>query len=329
MLRVLAYHRVAELEDTPTVDPRSVSATPSAFAAQMRHVTRYYRAVSMPEVLDAVERKRRLPERSVLITFDDAYSDFVENAWPILRRFQLPVTVFVPTAYPGYPGRAFWWDRLYHAFANTPQTALYATPLGPLPVATPDQRRRSLRALQDYLTTISHDETMVWVDRVCAELGATTCCGSVLSWERLRELARDGVTLGSHTRTHTIMTQLSTDRIREEVTGSQRDLTREIGVALPVFCYPNGNHNDAVATVLRNEGILTAFTTLPEKNELGSANLLRLGRTCITPRTTLPIFCLRLLRPGVYLDQWRHRKSKQLSLQRLVLSQTPPSERAA
>jgi peptidoglycan/xylan/chitin deacetylase (PgdA/CDA1 family) len=321
MLRILTYHRVAELKDTPTVDCRSVSATPSSFARQMRHLVRYYHVVSMPEVLDAVERNRPLPERSVLITFDDAYADFADIAWPILRRFRLPATVFVPTAYPDHPELAFWWDRLFQAFARTSRTGLRETPIGPLPLATPDQRRSSLRALQDHVTTLAHARAMRLVDSVCAQLVESPVRGGcVLSWDQLRQLGQDGVTLGAHTRTHPLLTQLPPDKIREEVKGSQQDLKREIGAALPIFCYPGGDHNDAVTAILKEEGIQLGFTTLIGKNELEATDLLRLRRIGVTPRSSLPIFCLRLLRLGIYLDAWRYRKRREPLTQELLPS---------
>lgn len=313
MLRILMYHRVAELKDTPTIDSRSISATPSTFAQQMRHLAKYYHVVSMPDVLEAVRGKKPLRRRSVLLTFDDAYVDFADIAWPILKQFRLPVTVFVPTAYPSHPELAFWWDRLYQAFDRTRRTELCGTPLGTLSLANPDLRHHSLRALQNYIPTVPHDEAMRLVDTVCAQLGENAVrCGSVLNWDHLRQLARDGVTLGSHTRTHPILTQLPQDRIRDEIKGSQQDLKSEIGFTLPIFCYPNGDHNATVETILREEGIQLGFTTLVGKNELDSTNLLQLRRTGVTPRSSLPIFSLRLLRPGMYLDAWRYRRMKSL-----------------
>ena len=264
MLRILAYHRVAELRDTPAVDLRNVSATPEGFAQQMEHLARFYRVVSMPEVLEAVEKGRPLPKRAVLITFDDAYADFVEIAWPILKQFRFPATMFVPTAYANQPERAFWWDRLYQAFAAATRTDINVAPFGRrLALLPPDQKRRTLRALQDHVTTIPHCKAQRLVDSVCSELGVSRAQGgSVLTWNQLRELAREGLTLGSHTRTHPIMTQATVEQIRQEVQSSQEDLQREIGACLPIFCYPNGNHNDTVTSVLRALGIRLAFTTL-------------------------------------------------------------------
>jgi peptidoglycan/xylan/chitin deacetylase (PgdA/CDA1 family) len=311
VLKILAYHRVAELRDTPALDVRTVSATPEGFAWQMKHLAGFYSVVSMPEVLEAVEKGRPLPKRAVLITFDDAYADFAEIAWPILKHLRLPATMFVPTAYSNQPERAFWWDHLYQAFAATTRAAIYVSPFGNLPLLPLDQKRRSLRAVQNHVTTLPHCEAMRLVDSLCAELGLSCAKGaSVLTWKQLRQLSSEGLTLGSHTRTHPLMTQITPEQMREEVQGSQEDLQREIGACLPIFCYPNGNHNDAVVRVLREQGIRLAFTTLSGPNKLGSSDPLRLHRTVIMPRTTPAIFRLRLLRLGIHLDSWRERKQR-------------------
>ncbi|HEV2494764.1 MAG TPA: polysaccharide deacetylase family protein [Terriglobia bacterium] len=311
MLRILTYHRIAELTDSPSLDPRSISATPASFALQMQHLARYYHVVSMTDVLQAVEQQTPLPKRSVLITFDDAYIDFADNAWPILRQWRLPATLFVPTAQASDPGRAFWWDRLYQAFVGTSRTECVETPLGPLSLAASEERQRGLRALQNHVKTLPHAEAMRLVDDVCARLGGiTTYSRSVLGWDQLRRLKGEGLTLGSHTRTHTILTQLPPEQIRSEISGSQQDLKREIGSVLPIFCYPNGGHDDVTTAILRDEGIVLAFTTLAGNNELGTTDLLRLRRTDIRPRTSLVVFRLRLLGPAAYVDAWRQRTRK-------------------
>jgi len=308
VLRIIAYHRVAEVIDTPGIDPRSVSATPQGFAAQMSHLARHYHVVSMPDVLEALAKRRALPKRSVLITFDDGYADFADIAWPILVGLRLPATLFVATAYPGNPARSFWWDMLYRAVLRTSRDELLDTPAGTLPLRTIAERRQSLRVLQDCVPALPHAAAMGLVNSWCSQLGGTNDSKSnVLTWDRLRQLVKQGLTLGSHTRTHPILTQLPPTEIREEIRGAQRDLEREIGLALPIFCYPNGNHNDVVCNIAREEGIAFAVTTLSKPNHLSSADLLRLGRIVITPRTTLPIFSVRLLRLGAYLDSWRHR----------------------
>jgi len=307
VLRILAYHRVAELRDTPLFDSRSVSATPRDFVWQMDHLARHYHVIGMPQLLNAVVNGSRLPKRAVLITFDDAYADFAETAWPVLKRSGLCAALFVPTGYPNHPERPFCWDKLYQAFGATCRTELCVTPFGPLPLGKPEQRRRALRIVQDYLATVPDHEAMRLVDSVCSQLvERRVCSGSVLTWNQLRTLQNEGLTLGSHTRTHPIMTQVSPDRVREEIRTSQEDLQREIGIALPIFCYPNGDHNDTIISILREEGIRLAFTTLSGPNDSLSRDSLKLRRIVITPRTSRTVFRIRLLRLGAYFDSFRH-----------------------
>jgi peptidoglycan/xylan/chitin deacetylase (PgdA/CDA1 family) len=303
----MAYHRVAELRDTPAVDSRSVSATPAVFTRQMQHLARHYHVIGMTQLLNDVRNGAPLPKRAVLITFDDAYADFAEIAWPILKRFGLPATMFVPTGYPDHPELAFCGDKMYQAFNSTARTELCGTPFGCLPLRSSEEKRRALRIMQNYVPTVPDDEAMRVVDSVCSELtGGFVYCGSVLSWDQLRQLAKEGLTLGSHTRTHPVMTQVTPEKMPEEIRASQEDLRREIGTVLPIFCYPNGNHDDTVVEILRNEGIQLAFTTLSGENKSYSLDLLRLRRVVITPRTSIAVFCARLLRLGAYFDAWRH-----------------------
>ncbi|MGH7457166.1 MAG: polysaccharide deacetylase family protein, partial [bacterium] len=223
MLRILTYHRVAEPKDSPALNPRLISATPTGFAKQMRHLAKNYHAVSMPQVLDSIATGARLPQRAVLITFDDAYDDFGKIAWPILQSFRLPATLFVPTDYPDQPQRSFWWDRLYRAIVLTSSSEVYAMPLGVLPLRNSVERYRSLWRVQNYAKTIAHAEAMALVDEICAKLGSQPVVQKhTLGWEELRQLAKAGVTLGAHTQTHPIMTQIAPAEIRREISGSQK-----------------------------------------------------------------------------------------------------------
>jgi peptidoglycan/xylan/chitin deacetylase (PgdA/CDA1 family) len=313
MLRVLTYHRVANLQDTPVLHPQIISATPANFEKQMRFLAKRYNVVSMPQVLEAIAKKASLPPRAVLITFDDAYYDF-GVAWSILKSLKMTATLFVPTAYPDRPERSFWWDRLYRAVMNTPRQELHLNALGDLPLAEVKRRQQSLKRLQNHVKNISHGEAVAFVDEVCERLDSKPVVQkSVLSWKELRQLAKEGVTMCAHTQTHPIMTQLPPEALQREVAGSQDDLQRELGETLPIFCYPSGSHDDAVVKVLREENFTVAFTTMKGQNDLRTADLLRLRRTNMTRRTSLPIFRMKLMRWGSYVDRWRQkRKMKQV-----------------
>lgn len=94
------YHSVA---DNPK-DPHAVH--PDEFSAQMAYIAAKYRVVDL--LIGIAElRQWRYLVNTVALTFDDAYVDFLENAVPVLKRYNLPATLFVPT---GLLGKTAEWD---------------------------------------------------------------------------------------------------------------------------------------------------------------------------------------------------------------------------
>lgn len=296
LFRVLTYHRVDKPESHPWLDPGLISASPHAFEAQMKYLAANYEVVSVLDVLEAFEHQdqKLLPPRAVAITFDDAYRDFEVIAWPILKQYRLPVTLFVPTAFPDHPERHFWWDRLFNAVHNASVDDLN-TPIGRLPVSTTTQRDQTYKVLKNYLKGLPHDLAMAAVDRICSEDGLFPQANHILGWAALRKLADEGVTLGAHSRNHPIMNQLTPENVHNEVMGSLTDLTRELGFSPVTFAYPSGIYNKDVVKAVERAGFKLAFTTERGINEINHADRLRLQRINIGSRTTLPVLRAQLL----------------------------------
>lgn len=304
-VRILTYHRVIDPAHPSVGHPGIVSATPASFDRQMGRLERHYNVVSAARVLDALEGWASLPPRSVLITFDDAYADFAEWAWPILRRRGLPATMFVPTAYPDDPSREFWWDRLHRVFSSTRRTELVGTPLGRLDLR-PEVRCSSLRVVREWIKALPHVDALRWIEAVCQELGVSeTRPSPVLGWEALRRLAADGVTLAPHTQTHARLDRLPLDAAAAEIRGSQDDLEREVGSSRRMFAYPFGFWNEGVVELLRKEGYQAALTQQHGHNILSTADPLRLRRTNVSQRTSPIALALRLTSTGARWDRWR------------------------
>jgi len=309
MLRVLTYHRIADPSSALHLNPRLISASPEEFAAQIRFLATHYRVVGLEDVLVAFETHRSLPRRSVLITFDDAYRDFMDIAWPILQAHRVPATLFVPTAYPDRPERAFWWDRLYRCCTDPARPELVLPSCGPLPLRTQEERQVALRAAARLVKSHPHDHAMALVEEICEQLGEEDSGHhSVLGWDELRLLSRDGVSLCPHTQWHPLLTRVSGSRARTEISASLTDMRRELDDVLPAFAYPDGAHDDESVDIVRQEGFTLAFTQLDGHNDPRRTDRLRLYRTNITPRTNLRILRLRLQTWFSHIDRWRHRR---------------------
>jgi peptidoglycan/xylan/chitin deacetylase (PgdA/CDA1 family) len=292
-LAVLTYHRVAEPDDT--LYPGLISATPSDFARQVAWLDRHYQVVSMAQVLARRDGGDALPPRSVLLTFDDGYTDFGTNAWPVLKQHVMPATLFVPTAYPGDPARSFWWDRLHRAIVHAPSEVV-VTPAGELDLRTPEERGRVSRGLRNAMKDLPHDEAMARVDALVEALGGDSVGGCVLSWDALRTLAGDGLSIGVHTRTHPLLDRLPLERLDGEIAGARDDLERELGTPVTTIAYPNGNNGPVVLDAVSAAGLRLGFTTQRGTNDLREPRWLTLRRINVGRSTSPAILAAQLHR---------------------------------
>jgi len=296
-LPVLTYHRVDRSQSPSDLDPILLSATPEVFAEHVRLIATEYHPLGLDELLHVRAAQSALPKRPVLLTFDDAYQDFAMYAWPILQRHGVPATLFVPTAYADNTSAGeFWWDRLYRAFDRTARTDQINTQLGEFPLNSAALRYAACRNLAERLKGLDHDVAMRIVEHLLQALGPPQPVRSVLSWNDLRRLADEGVTVAPHSRTHPMLDRLPRARVEEEVNGSRSDIQVAIGGCPPVFCYPAGQRSILVEEVVCDAGFSLAFTTEPGHNDVRSAEWLRLRRINVSPRVT-PSVLRALLNP--------------------------------
>lgn len=105
-LPVLAYHHVGPYRAGANPD---LTVSPEAFQRQIAWLARHrFTAITSLQWLECRERGVPLPDRAVLLTFDDAYLDLHYHALPVLRRYGFAATVFVVT---GCIGGASSWDE--------------------------------------------------------------------------------------------------------------------------------------------------------------------------------------------------------------------------
>ena len=89
------YHSIGRNNVLSTVSPEN-------FERQMVFLKKYnYKVVSLGRLVDILEQKKEIPAKTVVLTFDDGYSDNFIFAWPILRRHNFPATIFLTTGLMG------------------------------------------------------------------------------------------------------------------------------------------------------------------------------------------------------------------------------------
>lgn len=108
-LPTLMYHHVQDSKSAEEKNQTSLTVTPEYFKNQMQYLKdNGYKTVYMSDLINFFDGGGGVPNKSVLITFDDGYDDFAVNAIPILREFDFKATLFLPTGLMDNPGYLTW-----------------------------------------------------------------------------------------------------------------------------------------------------------------------------------------------------------------------------
>jgi peptidoglycan/xylan/chitin deacetylase (PgdA/CDA1 family) len=259
--QILGYHKVAP-DDHPFFAPLH----PDVFEQQMRFLKNCYNVMSLRELVARINR-RDVPEKAVAITFDDGYRDNYEYAFPILKKYQFPATIFVATGAIGN-GDLIWHDRVFDAFrfATVSRARLRDAAVPELILDTVEARELSVKFVLVRAKTLYGELRRRFLDDIESKLRPdppTRADQRMLDWNQIREMHDAGIEFGSHTVSHTILSRLPRAEIEKEVRNSKDELSERLGTRISSFAYPNGStadYNDEAKAVLRECGYSFAVT---------------------------------------------------------------------
>jgi peptidoglycan/xylan/chitin deacetylase (PgdA/CDA1 family) len=225
------------------------------FEAQIKYLMKYYRPVSLSRWLEEAKNGgRRLPY-SVVLTFDDGYRSNYSLAFPILKKYGVPATIFLATDFVAQH-HFLWTDRLEYAVLNC-APGQYPLDLRDGAAAIPvDCRSRdgaiaSLKNLKSLLKKMAPSRRDSCLEKIEALLGRPLTAQNTspeyapLDWNHLKEMASEGlVSFGSHTHSHAILSRCGEAEVRTELARSRDLIEKNTGAESRLFCYPNGQAGD-------------------------------------------------------------------------------------
>ncbi len=266
---ILMYHGVTGEALPPTLNSEGLHVAVGRFSRQIAYLARHYRIISLRDLAEAVAQRRPLPERAVVLTFDDGYRNVYQHAWPVLQRYRAPATFLVVTSFVS--SRTWLWlDRLeYAVHASAARAVTVRSGQGPVAysLASPRAKRRSLVRLKRLLKALPEPQQRDRCREVLAQLGVETgfldgyFCNP-LSWEELAEMAASPLAgIGSHAVHHVNLDTLSEPQMRDELVQSKARLEERLGVPVEGIAYPAGASNEAVRRLARQAGYPCGLTT--------------------------------------------------------------------
>jgi peptidoglycan/xylan/chitin deacetylase (PgdA/CDA1 family) len=298
-LLVLNYHRIGEIAGNQ-LDDATFSATADRLREQVRYLKRWFAVPSVDEVLDSLDRGS-FSNPTVLITFDDGYRDNYELAFPILRELGVPACFFVVTGLLDAPTLP-WWDRVAYTIKMMDGLTFEISYPEHLTIDLREVSRASAtwRVLRACKEARSFDEPR-FADELAMRTGVSVDARSLarrlfMSWESVREMARGGMTIGSHTVTHSVLASLSESAQRRELRDSRDRIAEAVGLPPGMLAYPVGGPRSftrVTRQLAREAGYRAAFSYGGVTNAPWPLDPLSIPRTAVEYSHTRAQFRLR------------------------------------
>ncbi len=257
---ILMYHRVVD-KLPPSPYDMDLCVTRDTFEMHLNLLGELFTLVSLEDLVCS-NRTGRI----CAITFDDGWLDNYQVAFPILKKYRLPATIFLPVSMIG-THQWFWfeaiWDLAHQAITFGKQKEFIRhfsliTSCWKAETLTEQNLLELIRCLKE-LEASSMGKIM---QDAFEDLDVRLPTKRILfNWKEAAEMGSNGITFGPHGLHHRILPTLTYKEKREEITESLRILLEKGIPVVKTFCYPNGDWDDECLIILSKFGYLGAVTT--------------------------------------------------------------------
>ncbi len=293
-IKILAYHDIGPQSFFNLQVPEKV------FESHMSYLSESgYNIISLEEAVELLKSKKPVPADTVVITFDDGYRSVYEHVLPAVRRYGIPVTVFLSTGPVEKRGPLFV-DALAYAFEKTGKERLDLTPWGlrAYSIANAGLKERAGLEINDFSKDLKTEERRKLLqfifEKLDVELDPPELRNRMLTWEEVRISKSQGVSFGAHTVTHPSLARISTEEAGEEINRSKKMMEERLDSEVKTFAYPYGSAKDVdrkVRDIVSEKGFSCAVTLQMGINN-GGSDLFMLKRTCVTNQLRGPLQAL-------------------------------------
>jgi peptidoglycan/xylan/chitin deacetylase (PgdA/CDA1 family) len=277
------YHYVRDLKNSQYPDLRALDI--NLFIEQIHYLKKYYQFISMEELIDCIENNSNVPKKSILLTFDDAYSDHYKNVFPILDQLNIQGSFYAPSKAIS-ENLVLDVNKIHFVLASVDDKSILVNDLKILiqdykeeyELDDFDSYYRKLaqydrmdskevifikRLLQVELDEIVRNKIVDKLFKKYIGMSETAFSRDLYMNEaQLSHMQRNGHHIGSHGHDHYWWNSLSEEELSLELDLSLKFLKR-IGVDIDNWtaCYPYGSFDDQAINMLEKKGCKLALTT--------------------------------------------------------------------
>lgn len=287
LLTVFTYHRISHnSKDSKYIMPYERGHSVQTFEKHIHWMSKCFEFIDLDKFIEIIYTRKAKNKAYALLTFDDGDSEFEYAALPILKKYDIPAVIFVPTHFLD-TGKIFYNLRLtsliddidnngWRKIAETEMPQKVRTVIEDYQERWSSCKKELRREIGLIFFGMKEIEVEQILDRWENLTGHNYSLGiKSIDWDEARELERQGVRIQSHTVNHYRLDGLDDDEIEFELAESKRRLESELDHEALSICYPVGAYDERVVELSRRVGYKLGFTTDP-----GIIDLTRQGDYC-------------------------------------------------
>jgi len=270
----LLYHRIKEKDEDSDLLPTLINASPEEFEKEIKFLIKNFNVISSDDVINNLKDDKPLPEKSMVITFDDGYRDNYLNAFPVLKKYKAPATIFLTSDFIDNED-LIWMDKIAYMLDRIKEHSLAVSGLGVYNVINKRKKDKAKLAIIEYLKSIDDcekDKIMNSLRRDWnLDVDGHAAERYYLSSKEILEMAGNGITFGSHSSSHPVLTRIDARRLEKEILKSKARIEGIVGKKVELFAYPHGAHsdfNENIIDSLKKAGYEAAFTAVSGGNSI-------------------------------------------------------------
>jgi peptidoglycan/xylan/chitin deacetylase (PgdA/CDA1 family) len=236
-----------------------------------------YQFLSLDEVCNWLQNKKVIKQKFICLTFDDGYRDNFMYALPVLKKHNVPATIYITNCLPNGNGILWWY--LFEDFVKTAnQLTITSTHF------SKSFDWNSSQEAFDQFWEISNLIKMIHpseLEKVLTKSFGKTkedfenlCRNLSMTWDEIKQISDEPlITIGAHTMSHLSVKQHNEELVVKEMIDSKRELEKHIGKEVHHFAYPFGGEYDvSKRDILLAEKIGFKTSTLNQPGNIFKAN---------------------------------------------------------
>ncbi len=266
---ILCFHRIVNEEVSKLNAILEVSS--KNFENQIKYLlSKNYHFISLNQIHEILINNITPKNKFITITFDDGYADNYSIAYPILKKYNIPFTIYITTDFPDKKS-IIWWYILEDIIIENNQISFeYKGSQFNYSCKNDLEKKRTFNELREFI--IQTDKSFIEEMLNCIFKDYEKNSGKyieklAISWDQIIEMSIDPlVTFGAHTVSHQALSKLSGIDAFQEIQNSKQIIESKINKKVEHFAYPFGSKSEfggREIKMIKKLDIKTAVNTLP------------------------------------------------------------------